>query len=405
MMAITSYEKLEELGRVRLSRSFFMRDFLHSEIAAWHGFKNVPDHPDEAIALGRMLCEQLLEPLQETFGRIHVRSGYRSPEVNRVGNENKLNCASNEANYAHHIWDYPDSQGKRGATACIVIPWLVDHIEKGGSWTDMAWWIHDHLPYSTLNFFPKLAAFNINWHEAPIRRIDSYASPKGCLTRPGMANHAGSHADQYGGFPQLRKTSGEVAGARRESKMVVASPRGTSAFTATSTGVSAATKTPPPLTPVHRPEPGPAPKPFRVSGPQGLPRLYTLRKALPSSHRQAAASTIGRSIRKACGARSIATRVLMRPSTVKMVRLVSSLARSVSTTERMATRSTFWCGKAALRVATSSRQTRAAQTGFVLRAHRWQTCSASRCASRPVNVSSSSISPSSAAPRWAAQLP
>lgn len=215
MMAITSYEKLEELGRVRLSHSFLMRDFLHSEIAAWQGFKNVPDHPDEAIAVGRLLCEQLLEPLQETFGRIHVRSGYRSPEVNRFGNENKLNCANNEANYAHHIWDYPDSQGKRGATACIVIPWLVDHIEKGGSWTDMAWWIHDHLPYSSLYFFPKLAAFNINWHEAPVRRIDSYAPPKGCLTRPGMANHAGSHADQYAGFPQLRETRGEVAGSHK----------------------------------------------------------------------------------------------------------------------------------------------------------------------------------------------
>jgi hypothetical protein len=264
MMAITSYEKLEELGRVRLSRSFFMRDFLHSEIAAWHGFKNVPDHPDETIAVGRMLCEQLLEPLQETFGRIHVRSGYRSPEVNRFGNENKLNCASNEANYAHHIWDYPDSQGKRGATACIVIPWLVDHIEKGGSWTDMAWWIHDHLPYSSLYFFPKLAAFNINWHEAPIRRIDSYAPPKGCLTRPGMANHAGSHADQYEGFPLLRKRGGEVAGARCESKTVVVPPRRASASAATSTGVSAATKTPSRPTPTQKPEPSAVGKPVSI---------------------------------------------------------------------------------------------------------------------------------------------
>lgn len=205
MTDITSYEKLEALGRIRLSRSFFMRDFLHSEIANWYGLKNVPDFSDQAVQVGRCLCEQLLEPIQETFGRIHIRSGYRSPELNRFGSENKLNCASNEANYAHHIWDYQDTDGKRGATACIVVPWLVDHIERGGSWTDMAWWIHDHLPYSSLYFFPKLAAFNINWHEAPIRRIDSYAPPKGCLTRPGMTNHAGTHADQYQGFPRFRR--------------------------------------------------------------------------------------------------------------------------------------------------------------------------------------------------------
>jgi hypothetical protein len=79
----------------------------------------------------------------------------------------------------------------------------VDYVEKGGSWTAMAWWIHDHLPYSSLYFFPRLAAFNINWHEAPVRRIDSYAPPKGCLTRSGMPNHQGSHASAYEGFPTL----------------------------------------------------------------------------------------------------------------------------------------------------------------------------------------------------------
>jgi hypothetical protein len=35
----------ESFGRVRLSHSFFMRDFLFSEIAAVHGFANLPDDP------------------------------------------------------------------------------------------------------------------------------------------------------------------------------------------------------------------------------------------------------------------------------------------------------------------------------------------------------------------------
>jgi hypothetical protein len=72
----------------------------------------------------------------------------------------------------------------------------------------MAWWIHDHLPYSSLYFFPKLAAFNISWHETPVRRIDSYAPPKGCLTRLGMKNHEGLHAERYVGFPALVSESG-----------------------------------------------------------------------------------------------------------------------------------------------------------------------------------------------------
>ena len=79
MPPITTYTQLEDFGRIRLSRNFFMRDFLHSEIAVWHGLRNVPVNPDLAVRNGRMLCEQLLEPLQTTFGRIHIRSGYRSP--------------------------------------------------------------------------------------------------------------------------------------------------------------------------------------------------------------------------------------------------------------------------------------------------------------------------------------
>lgn len=208
MKTVTSYSALEDLGRVRLSQNFFMRDFLHSEIAAWHGLRNVPQDADAAIAVGRRLCEDLLEPLQATFGRLHIRSGYRSLEVNALGNANGLNCASNEANFAAHIWDRKDAAGRSGATVCIVIPWLVDHVAQGGQWQSMAWWIHDHLPYSQLTFFKHLCAFNIQWREQPERRIDSFVAPKGCLTRDGMENHRGSHADQYAGFPTMARMTG-----------------------------------------------------------------------------------------------------------------------------------------------------------------------------------------------------
>ena len=59
---------LETLGRVRLSKHFYMRDFLYSEIGNFHEIRNLPRDPDLAIANGRMLCTQLLDPLEETFG-------------------------------------------------------------------------------------------------------------------------------------------------------------------------------------------------------------------------------------------------------------------------------------------------------------------------------------------------
>ena len=198
---------LTDLGRVRLSPSFFLRDFLFSDIAAMHGLANVPDDPDLAIAAGSRLAGELLEPLQAAFGRVAIRSAYRSAEVNALGNrmqsEGKAGyaCASNAANAAGHIWDLRDADGCMGATACIVLPWVWDALghEEGG-WRRLAWWIHDHLPYSHLEFFPKLWAFNIGWHERPKRRIDSFVAPRGCLTRPGMANHDGRHDAEWKGL-------------------------------------------------------------------------------------------------------------------------------------------------------------------------------------------------------------
>jgi hypothetical protein len=178
-----------------------MRDFLHSEIASIHGMTNLPEDPDLAIAAGRALCVYLLEPLQATFGRLAIRSAYRSPEVNAFGNEHYGNCASNESDRARHIWDRRSADGCMGAMATVVVPWFVDRLETGTTWQAMAWWIHDHLLYSELQFFPKLAAFNIGWHERPKRRIASFAAPRGLLTKPGMPNHEGDHSAMYEGFP------------------------------------------------------------------------------------------------------------------------------------------------------------------------------------------------------------
>jgi hypothetical protein len=196
----TTVAALEKLGRVRLSQSFFMREFLYSEIANLHGMANIPDDPDLAIAAGTRLCEDLLEPLQDRFGRIAIRSAYRTPEVNGFGNRHNHSCARNESTWADHIWDRRDAEGRMGATATVVVPWFADRYETGADWRSLAWWIHDHLPYSHLYFFPIRAAFNIRWREDPERRIDSYVAPKGTLTKRGMANWEGAHSEHYAWF-------------------------------------------------------------------------------------------------------------------------------------------------------------------------------------------------------------
>lgn len=184
-----------------------MREFLYSEISQIEGIPNIPDEPDLAIAAGRHLCENVLEPIQDALGRISIRSAYRSPAVNAKGaaNKNQYNCAQNAKNYASHIWDIRDGQ-YIGATACVVVTSFVTYYERTHDWTAIAWWIHDHIKaYARMQFFPKLAAFNIAWREDPNypQSIYSYipnphtGKSSGYLTKPDMANFTGNHSQYY----------------------------------------------------------------------------------------------------------------------------------------------------------------------------------------------------------------
>lgn len=176
-MSKSKIENRNKLMRTQLSESFFFRDFIYSETAAIMGLDNIPEDFDLAVQAGRNLCEKLLEPIQSHWGRIHIRSAYRSETVNGIGNELKAACARNHKNYAGHIWDKRDKDGFMGATACIVIPKYLPHYAETGDWTSLAWWVHEHIPtYNLLQFFPALCAFNITWHEDPTKpkKIQSF---------------------------------------------------------------------------------------------------------------------------------------------------------------------------------------------------------------------------------------
>ncbi len=158
------YRELDRIGRIRLSRSFFFRDFLHSEIAAAYGIINMPDNLDLAIETGSRLCVELLEPLQEEFGPIRIRSGYRSAALNAFGHEHHLHCASNQKNHAAHIWDHLDDEGRKGASACVVIPSLFD--ARGSSESarkTVTEWAKNRPSCDHIRFFKQPATFNIGW--------------------------------------------------------------------------------------------------------------------------------------------------------------------------------------------------------------------------------------------------
>ncbi|MBL0143809.1 MAG: hypothetical protein IPP91_17310 [Betaproteobacteria bacterium] len=76
------YNRYEELSRVRLSPNFLLRDFLFSVEAAVAGHSNFPtDDSEHVIKSGRLLCEKLLEPLLDHFGRFAITFGYQNRET------------------------------------------------------------------------------------------------------------------------------------------------------------------------------------------------------------------------------------------------------------------------------------------------------------------------------------
>lgn len=97
-----------------------------------------------------------------------------------------------------------------GATACIIVTSFIPYYEKTGDWTALAWWICDRISdYAELEFFSKYAAFNISWHENPnypksiySHIKDPHTNKKGYLTKEGMSNFTGSHAEFYQEFIQ-----------------------------------------------------------------------------------------------------------------------------------------------------------------------------------------------------------
>lgn len=195
---------LETLGRERLSKYFFMREFLYSEISNFHEHQNIPEDVELTLRVGRAFCTELLDPLHETFGCVTIRSGYRSPSLNRYGNERKLNCARNDYPGECHIWDRSAVAPIGGAT--IVIPWFADQYAKGRDWRDLAYWIHDHLPYSEQWYFPKLAALNLTWEPNPRRTISSYIAPRGKLVAPREepVEDRKTRTARYQDFPRFR---------------------------------------------------------------------------------------------------------------------------------------------------------------------------------------------------------
>ena len=193
----------ETFGRVRLSQSFFMRDFLYSEIANLHGLAEPARRPRPG---DRRRPEAVRASARTAAGDVRAAGdpvGLSRPGGQRLRQrafpELRLERTQSRAPYlgsAQRGWRHR-RDGQLGRALAGRPP------RSGATWQAMAWWIHDHLPYSELQFFPKLAAFNIGWHEKPRRRISSFVPRAGCSPSPAWPTMTATTATTTRRFPEL----------------------------------------------------------------------------------------------------------------------------------------------------------------------------------------------------------
>ena len=110
---------------MNLSANFTLKELTKSDTATRLGIDNTPD--EAVIESLRLLCENILQPVREHFGKpVEISSGYRSPELNSSpavgGSKTSDHCL--------------------GRAADIEIPGVAN--------ADLAQWIMDNLEYTQL---------------------------------------------------------------------------------------------------------------------------------------------------------------------------------------------------------------------------------------------------------------
>lgn len=122
------YKKYETLSRKRVSKNFILRDFLFSVEAATRGHSNFPsDNEAQVVNSAKKLCEQVLEPILEHFGRFAITFGYQARETMDHGSS-AAHPELKDISSSPHQWDR-GTFGKDIYARVDILPYCVEDKE------------------------------------------------------------------------------------------------------------------------------------------------------------------------------------------------------------------------------------------------------------------------------------
>lgn len=120
--------------RIQLSKNFYLDEFTRSIVATNHGIvvDIIPGSP-LFCHVQRLVCD-ILQPLRDALGPVHISSGYRPEELNkRVGG----------AKYSQHLYALAADITVTGHTPMQVAQWIHDNISNYDQLVlDLGRWVH-----------------------------------------------------------------------------------------------------------------------------------------------------------------------------------------------------------------------------------------------------------------------
>lgn len=179
--------QIEALARVRLSKNFILRDFLFSAECAARCASNYPEDPDAVIRAGKALCERVLEPVAEHFGRPAITFGYMCREVIDMGMSEAERLANYHSSNPHH-WDR-GTFGEEVYARIDILPFCVEDGEV--SKHEFGHWLMHNLDIDLLMQWRRSNVFCITISPRPRRVWIGWGSSK--LGEPRREMFMGAH--------------------------------------------------------------------------------------------------------------------------------------------------------------------------------------------------------------------
>lgn len=153
--------------RTRLTKNFILRDFLYSSDSDFRGIRNTPQDRQVVLRSARKLATEILEPIVEKFGKLHITFGYQSKEgieADWSPSKKKLNPKSSSP----HQFD----RGTFGTKIYCRIDILPLCVEDGEvNRYEFGKWLMHNLDIDLLMQWKRSNVFCITYSEVNCRRV------------------------------------------------------------------------------------------------------------------------------------------------------------------------------------------------------------------------------------------